>query len=124
MRSTGRAGRPDFAAAIYPGYFLEQQQAGVEQEKNILAPYIRIPTGTPPIFLVHASDDTVAGAENSAVMYLALKRAKISTELHLYAQGGHGFGVRKSDLPVSQWTARFSDWLANRASVNTGNPGN
>src|SRR5437870_2122383 len=93
--------RPDFAIAVYPGYFIEQQPAGVEINKDVLAPYIRIPKETPPIFLVHASDDTMAGAENCVVMYLALKRANVATELHVYAQGGHGFGVRKSSLPCS-----------------------
>jgi acetyl esterase/lipase len=103
--------RPDFAVAVYPGYFIEQQPAGVEINKDILAPYIRIPEETPPIFLVHASDDPVAGPENSVAMYLALKRANVPAELHVYAQGGHGFGVRKSSLPTSTWTARCVAWL-------------
>jgi acetyl esterase/lipase len=59
--------RPDFAAAVYPGYLIEQQRAGVETNKDTPAPYIRIPKETPPIFLVHASDDPVAGAENSLI---------------------------------------------------------
>jgi len=78
--------RPDFAVAVYPGYLIEQQPAGVEINKDVLAPYIRIPKETPPIFLVHASDDTVAGAENCVVMYLALKRAGVAAELHVYAR--------------------------------------
>ena len=111
--------RPDFAVAIYPGYFIEQQLAGVEINKDVLAPYIRIPKETPPIFLVHASDDTMAGAENSVVMYLALKRANVPTELHVYAQGGHGFGVRKSSLPCSTWTERCVAWLQNQGMLGT-----
>ncbi|MGZ8939868.1 MAG: alpha/beta hydrolase [Limisphaerales bacterium] len=114
--------RPDFAAAIYPGYFLEQQRAGVEQEKNVLAPYIRIPNETPPIFLAHASDDTVAGAENSAVMFLALKRAKVPAELHIYAKGGHGFGVRTNTLPGATWADRFVDWLRNQEMIGENAP--
>jgi acetyl esterase/lipase len=105
--------RPDFALAVYPGYLIEQQPAGVETNKNVLAPYIRIPKETPPVLLVHASDDSVAGADNSALMYLALRRANVSTELHIYAQGGHGFGVRKSSLPCSSWTERCVAWLEN-----------
>jgi acetyl esterase/lipase len=103
--------RPDFAGAIYPGYLIEQARAGVEEKKDVLAPYMRIPKDTPPIFLVHANDDSMAGAENSLVMYMALKRANIPAELHLYAQGEHGFGVRKNDLPCSTWPERFIDWL-------------
>lgn len=103
--------RPDFAVAVYPGYFIEQNPAGKEINQDKLAPYIRIPQETPPIFLVHAHDDKVAGAENSAVLYLALKQAGVSTQLHLYAKGGHGFGVRKSKLPCSTWTERCVEWL-------------
>ncbi len=111
--------RPDFAVAVYPGYFIEQQPAGVEINKDVLAPYIRVPTNTPPVFLVHASDDTVAGAENSVVMYLALKRASVAAELHVYAQGGHGFGVRRSSLPCSTWTDRCAAWLQNQGMLGT-----
>jgi len=75
--------RPDFAVGVYPGYFIEQQPAGVEPHKSVLAPSLRIPKTTPPIFLVHASDDPMAGAENSALLYLALKRANVPAELHI-----------------------------------------
>lgn len=109
--------RPDFAVAVYPGYFIEQQPAGVETNKSVLAPYMRIPAATPPIFLVHASDDSVAGAENSVVMYRALKEANVPAELHVYAQGGHGFGVRKSNLPCSTWTDRCVAWLQNQGML-------
>jgi acetyl esterase/lipase len=111
--------RPDFAGAIYPGYLIEQQSASVEINKGSLAPYMRIPRETPPIFLVHASDDKVAGSENSAVMYLALKQAGVPAELHVYAQGGHGFGVRKSELPCSMWTDRFAAWLQSQGMLGT-----
>lgn len=103
--------RPDFAVAVYPGYLIEQRPAGAEPNKDILASYMQIPSGTPPVLLVHASDDTVASADNSALMYLALKRARVAAELHLYARGGHGFGVRKSALPCSTWTDRCVAWL-------------
>ncbi|MEW6161086.1 MAG: alpha/beta hydrolase [Verrucomicrobiota bacterium] len=109
--------RPDFAGAIYPGYLIEQPRAGVETNKNALAPYIRIPKETPPIFLVHASDDPVAGAENSLVMYLALRRANVPAELHVYERGGHGFGVRKSAFPCSTWPERFVQWLKSQQMI-------
>ena len=111
--------RPDFAVAVYPGYLIEQHPAGVEINKDVLAPYIRIPPETPPIFLVHASDDSVAGAENSVVMYLALKSASVATELHVYAEGGHGFGVRVSSLPCSTWTDRCVAWLQAQGMLGT-----
>jgi acetyl esterase/lipase len=103
--------RPDFAVTVYPGYLLRQDPAGVEPNRSVLAPYIRIPADTPPHFLVHASDDDVAGAENCAVFYQALKQAGVPVELHIYAQGGHGFGVRESPLPCSKWHSRCAEWL-------------
>lgn len=96
--------RPDFAVAVYPGYLVTKDTA-------VLAAHIRIPANTPPVLLVHAGDDTVSDAENSVVMYQALKRARVPAELIVYASGGHGFGVRKSDRPCSTWTSRCLDWL-------------
>src|SRR5207302_552656 len=83
----------------------------VVNDTEVLAPYIRIPTGTPPFFLVHAGDDSMAPVTHSVVMYLALKRAGVPAELHVYAAGSHGFGVRPSDRPVSTWPQRCADWL-------------
>ncbi len=59
----------------------------------------------------------MAGAENSVVMYLALKRANVPAELHVYAQGGHGFGVRKNSLPCSTWTDRCVAWLRSQGML-------
>lgn len=105
--------RPDFAVVVYPGYLLPE-----DKDTNVLAPYIRIPAGTPPIFLVHASDDPQAGPEHSVAMYLALKRAKIPAELHVYVAGGHGFGVRKSSRPCSTWPDRCVAWLRAQGVLN------
>jgi acetyl esterase/lipase len=99
--------RPDFAVMLYSGYLKVK-------DKDEVSADLRISTQTPPILLVHASDDTVSSVEHSVIMYLALKRAKVPTELHVYASGGHGFGVRRSDLPCSTWTERCVDWLRNQ----------
>ena len=96
--------RPDFVVPVYSGYF-------VENGTHSLVPSIRIPDGTPPVLLVHASDDHVSDVENSVLMYLALKRAGVSAELHVYAQGGHGFGVRRTSKPCSTWTDACVAWL-------------
>jgi acetyl esterase/lipase len=101
--------RPDFAVAVYPGYLLPE-----DKETNVLASYIRIPAGTPPTLLIHASDDSESGPEHSVAMYLALKQARVPAELHIYAAGGHGFGVRKSNRPCSTWTDRCAAWLKNQ----------
>jgi acetyl esterase/lipase len=101
--------RPNFAVAVYPGYLVPE-----DKDTDVLAPYIRIPAGTPPIFLVHASDDAESGPEHSVAMYLALKRARVPSELHVYAAGGHGFGVRQSSKPCSTWPERCIAWLRNQ----------
>lgn len=105
--------RPDFAVAVYPGYLIAQHPAGKEINRDKLAPYIRIPGGVPPILLIHASDDPVASADNSVQMYLALKRTNVHTELHVYAKGGHGFGVRDGTLAGATWPDRCVEWLSN-----------
>jgi acetyl esterase/lipase len=96
--------RPDFAIAVYSGYLKDN-------DKDELAPGLRVPAKTPPIFLVHGGADIISPPEHSVFMYLALKRAGIPTELHIYAGAAHGFGVRKLDHPCSTWTARCMDWL-------------
>lgn len=96
--------RPDFAIPVYSGYLKAQ-------DKNELAPELRIPEGTPPIFLVHGGDDIISPPENSVLMYLALKRAGVRAELHIYANTTHDFGVRTNARPYSAWTASCAAWL-------------
>ncbi len=95
--------RPDFTVLIYPAYL-------TNKERDALAADIRVTDQTPPMFLAHAGDDGVS-AENSALLYLALKRAKVPAELHVFASGGHGFGLRPSDKPCSQWPKRCAEWM-------------
>jgi acetyl esterase/lipase len=99
--------RPDFAVMLYSGYLKPK-------DKDELAPDLHISAQTPPIILVHASDDTISSADHSIIMYLTLRRAGVSTELHIYATGGHGFAVRKTNQPCSAWTERCTDWLRNQ----------
>jgi len=95
--------RPDFAVLVYPGYLVEK---GTDQ----LAPDIRVRKECPPAFFAHAADDGVP-AENSVAMYRALRKAGVPAELHVYAAGGHGFGLRPSARPCSTWPQRCADWL-------------
>jgi len=96
--------RPDFAIPVYSGYLKAK-------DKDELASSLRIPPETPPIFLVHGGDDIISPPENSVLMYLALKRAGIPAELHIYAGTAHDFGVRTNDRPYSKWTESCADWL-------------
>ncbi len=90
--------RPDFLVLVYPGFRPET---------------LKVTKETPPSFLVHADDDRLS-AERSAAFYLALKKAGVSSELHVYARGGHGFGMRDNHQPVSTWPARLEEWMIDR----------
>ena len=100
--------RPDFAAPIYPA---------VPDE---IAP----PANAPPLFLVHADDDkTVPPVRTSIRLYEAWKQIGVPVELHIYNSGGHGFGMRKLNLPVDSWTARMRDWMEARGLLKAKNTG-
>lgn len=96
--------RPDFAIVVYPGYLKAQ-------DKDELAPGLRIPAKMPPVFLAHGGEDLISSPEHSVLMYRALKKAGIPAELHIYAGAAHDFGVRKGDRPCSTWTQSCEDWL-------------
>ncbi len=95
--------RPDFALLIYPGGIVRDGSEKAGPEVQPLA-------NTPPTFLVQTEDDPVH-VENSLAYYAALKAAKIPVEMHLYPQGGHGYGLRKTSLEVTNWPARAEEWL-------------
>jgi acetyl esterase/lipase len=96
--------RPDFAIAVYSGYLKAK-------DRDELAPGLRVPAGTPPVFLAHGGDDLISPPEHSVVMYLALRRAGVPAELHVYAGAAHDFGVRPSDRTCSTWMRSCADWL-------------
>ena len=74
-----------------------------------------VPPDSGPMFLVAATDDQLGLADDSVALYQAWKRAGRPVELHLYANGGHGFGMRPQSLPSDTWIDRFGDWLRSRA---------
>lgn len=96
--------RPDFVMLVYPAYLT------VEKEGDKLAPELNVTACTPPTLLVQAEDDPVR-VENSLFYYLALKQAKVPAEMHLYAKGGHGYGLRPSAQTITTWPARAERWL-------------
>ncbi|CAN5139989.1 alpha/beta hydrolase [soil metagenome] len=99
------ASRPDFAILIYPGGLVEKDTATLKAD-------FKITKATPPMFFVHASNDNVS-SENSIALYRELKKNSVPAEMHLYATGGHGFGMRKGSA-VSDWPTRCEEWLRTR----------
>lgn len=96
--------RPDFAVLVYPGYL-------ALADKNFAPNPDIVPTAsTPPTFIVQAEDDPVH-VENATVYFQQLKNAKVPAELHIYSQGGHGYGLRKTELPVTYWPGLVERWL-------------
>jgi acetyl esterase/lipase len=86
--------RPSFAAPIY----------AIWQERPV-------PADAPPLFLVTAGDDALVDAQNSLSLYSAWKTAGRRAELHVYAEGGHGFALIPQGLPSDSWIDRFWEWL-------------
>jgi len=94
--------RPDFAAPIYPGHLAMDGK---------LNPNVPVTRDTPPTFLVQAEDDHVDGVEQALVYYAALAKVGAPAELHLYAHGGHAFGLRRTKLPITAWPELMKTWL-------------
>jgi acetyl esterase/lipase len=96
--------RPDFAVIIYPGYLALPAQNFAPN------PDIQVTNKTPPSFILQAEDDPVH-VENAVTYFLALKNAKVPAEMHIYAEGGHGYGLRRSAQPVTDWPRLVETWL-------------
>jgi len=97
--------RPDFAVALYPGHLW------IDDQKFELNPNVPVTRQTPPTFLLQAEDDPVDNINHSLVYYIALKNAGVPVEMHLYAQGGHAFGLRRTKFPVTGWPQLVETWL-------------
>ena len=118
--------RPDFAVAIYPGHlslsaaewdakqstkkFVVPHPATADKE-YALNPDLHVTSQTPPTFLLQAEDDHVDNVNDSLAYYIALKKAGVPVEMHLYAHGGHAFGLRRTKFPVTAWPQLVETWL-------------
>jgi acetyl esterase/lipase len=118
--------RPDFAVALYPGHltiraaisdarhgtkkFVVQYPENADVQLG-LNPEVPVTSQTPPTFLLQAEDDPVDSVNNSLAYYIALKNAGVPVEIHLYAQGGHAFGLRRTKLPITEWPQLVERWL-------------
>jgi acetyl esterase/lipase len=99
-----QSARPDFAMLVYPWNV-------ADNKTGVLMPEIQLSKNAPPTFLVHTDDDQSSGL-GSAAIYMALKKAGVSTELHIYQNGGHGYGTRvRQGSVIGSWRSRAADWL-------------
>ncbi len=96
--------RPNFVVIIYPGYLSDAPNL------SKISPAIGPTSHTPPTFLVQTEDDPVH-EENSLLYFQALKEANVPAELHIFAEGGHGYGLRPTDLPVTHWPTLAETWF-------------
>jgi acetyl esterase/lipase len=115
--------RPDFMVLVYPVISFTEPFSHLGSRKNLLGenpdPKLierlsnekQVTAETPPTFLVHTDEDPVVPAENSVAFYLALRRAKVPAEMHIYAKGPHGFGLGKKGEPMATWPERCVDWI-------------
>ncbi|MHB1036252.1 MAG: alpha/beta hydrolase [Pirellulales bacterium] len=122
--------RPDFAILVYPVISLTADCTHQGSKRNLLGPNPdpklveslsnekQVTPETPPVFLIHTSGDTGVPAENSILFYLAMRRAKVPAEMHIYEKGQHGFGLAPKDPVLSTWPARCADWLRGRGLLN------
>jgi acetyl esterase/lipase len=94
--------RPDFAIALYPGHLCRS---------GALESSIHVTKETPPTFLVQAWDDPVDPICNSTLYARALNEAGVPAEVHLFAKGGHAFGLREKDHPIAAWPSLLNSWL-------------
>ncbi len=114
--------KPDFLILAYPVTSLEDRYVPLSIKRNFLgdrftykdvrrySPVYHVNPDMPPAFIMHATDDPLT-SENSVIFYLALKQAGVRADLHIYSEGGHGFGVSKTGLYAASWKDRCADWL-------------
>lgn len=116
--------RPDFAILAYPVISLATEYAHKGSRNFLLGPdpdpelleslslERRVTAETPPTFLLHTNEDAAVPAENSVLFYLALRKAGVPAELHVYERGPHGVGLAPKERVLSTWPERLKDWLA------------
>ena len=100
-----QSSRPDFAMALYPGHLYRKPGLTLD-------PGVRIAADCPPSLIIQAENDPTDDIRESLTYYLALQQADIPVEMHLYAKGGHAFGVRKTPEPITQWPTLAEKWMS------------
>lgn len=122
--------RPDFAILLYPVITFLPPYAHQGSRVNLLGENPpdkqvlefsnerQVTPETPPVFLVHTTEDTVVPPENSVLFYMALRKAGVPAELHIFQQGRHGLGLGPKELPFSEWPQLCQKWLKAMGFLN------
>lgn len=122
--------RPDFAVLCYPVISFTTPYTHVGSRENLLgktpdeklvqslSSELQVTEKTPPTFLFHTNEDSGVPPENSVLFYMALRKAKVPAELHIYEKGAHGVGLAQKDPILSTWSGRCADWLRGRGLLN------
>ena len=125
------ATRPDFAILCYPVITMKPPFVHQGSRKNLLGDQpdsklvdnlsneTQVTAQTPPTFLYLTNEDKVVPAENSVMFYLALRKAGVPAEMHIYQRGPHGTGLASTDPVLSSWTARLADWLKGLGMISS-----
>lgn len=115
--------KPDFSILIYPVISMDKSITHSGSRNNLIGNHpsdemiklysneLQVTTKTPPTFLIHATDDDVVPVENSLLYYQALKKNKVSTEMHIYPTGGHGFGLANGNKSLESWSNLMIEWI-------------
>lgn len=115
--------RPDFMLLLYPVITFSEEFGHMGSRTNLIGTgnkwelvekysnELHVTPQTPPTFLILADDDGGVPPRNSIEFYMALKKYKIPAEMHIFRDGGHGFGMNKKNLPVDQWPNLFAQWM-------------
>lgn len=115
--------RPDFMLLLYPVITFREEFGHMGSRKNLIGEgnnwemvekysnELHVTPETPPTFMVLADDDSGVVPRNSVEFYLALKENNVPAEMHIFAKGGHGFGITKHNQPADQWPKLFYNWL-------------
>jgi acetyl esterase/lipase len=123
--------RPDFLILCYPAVSFGDEYAHKGSRKNLLGEKpdpelvkhysneMQVTSDTPPTFLFHTNADKAVVPENSILFYMALRKAKVPAELHIYQDGKHGLGLAPNDPILSTWKDRLKDWLKVRGLLGT-----
>ena len=122
--------RPDFMILIYPVISMYEPIVNHGSRTNLLGEnpdprlleYLsnekQVTGQTPPTFIIHGTNDTTVGVENSIYFYLALRRSGVGAEMHIYDKVGHSFGLNRTEGPIMSWPDRCLDWMRSRDLLN------